>query len=424
MKEKLLSLLMLISTSVTFSQVQLNPETEILTVSENICTYYEMPPSQRTTVFRSEILQEKMNNDTPCSDFIVSYNGFTAEAQQAFEFAMSIWEHSIESTVPIRIEASFQEMQEGALGTANPSGFVALGGIGIPANTIFPLALAEKMVGYEITQGGETTSIDIISIFNSTSSFYFGTDGNPGADQIDFVSVVLHEIGHGLGLAGLANTTVTEGAIRYAGVYASIWDQFIVNGSDIPLLSYPDPSVELLEQLTGDDLFCNGSEAIFQNYNLNPKIYAPETFQQGTSYSHWDESSFPPGDPNSLMTPGIGPGEAIHDPGLVTLGFMQDLGWAICGSLLDVYEASLQSFNISPNPFTSEIKIILSAPYNTSHQISFFDINGKQLYHNKTNDINGEIKISDLDDLENAIYFVKIRSEETGRELSKRIIKQ
>ena len=34
---------------------------------------------------------------------------------------------------------------------------------------------------------------------SSSEDWYFGLDGRPGEDQFDFVSVVLHEIGHGLG---------------------------------------------------------------------------------------------------------------------------------------------------------------------------------------------------------------------------------
>ncbi|MDP2602930.1 MAG: hypothetical protein Q8S00_10100 [Deltaproteobacteria bacterium] len=49
---------------------------------------------------------------------------------------------------------------------------------------------------------------DISATFSSTigtpgclqsSGWYYGFDGNPPAGTIDFVSVLLHELGHGLG---------------------------------------------------------------------------------------------------------------------------------------------------------------------------------------------------------------------------------
>ena len=60
---------------------------------------------------------------------------------------------------------------------------------------------------------------------------------------------------------------------------------------------------------------------------VRSKMYAPATYEPGSSYSHFDESTYPAGDPASLMTPSIGYGEAIHDPGALGLGLLNDIGW-------------------------------------------------------------------------------------------------
>ena len=56
-------------------------------------------------------------------------------------------------------------------------------------------------------------------------------------------------------------------------------------------------------------------------------MYAPNPWNGGSSYSHFDEATYGAGDPASLMTPQIGWGESIHDPGAMALGLLSDIGW-------------------------------------------------------------------------------------------------
>jgi hypothetical protein len=63
------------------------------------------------------------------------------------------------------------------------------------------------------------------------------------------------------------------------------------------------------------------------------KIYAPATWAPGSSYSHLDYSTFY-GTSNSLMTYRLTDGDSFHNPGPVTLGIFEDIGW---GVLLENY---------------------------------------------------------------------------------------
>jgi len=411
---------------ITDSLAQISTEHTIIHINNDICKYYKKPYFQTTKVQRHYNNSSKKNLNNPCSSFIVTYNGFTPEAQTAFEFAVNIWMNSLNSNVPIRVEANFGTMQDGQIGMATPSGYTALSGTNIPPNTIFPLALAEQILGYEIMQQGQPTT-DINANFNNNINFYYGTDGNPGINQIDFVSVVLHELAHGLGFAGLATTTnnETQGAIRYGALYYTMYDYFIENGSNTSILSFADPSDALLSELTSNNLYCNGTETIEQNNFITPKIHAPTNFLTASSYNHWDEETFAPGDSNSLMTPGISPGESIHNPGLITLGLMQDMGWNICGSLLNVDNSHLEEFSISPNPFNSKIKIKIPSQFNgANYDISLFDINGRLLLNKKRKVVNQVIQLSELHNLENAIYFITLKNENTNSIFTKQIIKK
>ncbi|MFQ5434360.1 MAG: hypothetical protein ACE5FD_05735, partial [Anaerolineae bacterium] len=166
------------------------------------------------------------------------------------------------------------------------------------------------------------------------SDWYFGTNGTPPSNKYDFVSVVLHEIGHGLGFAGsmvysggLGAWGLTNDGVTY---YPTAYDRFAENGSGQSLINtslFGNPSTTLGSQLTGGNLFFDSPNARAANGGSPPRLYAPGSWQQGSSYSHLDESTYGPGTINSLMTPIINNGEANHDPGPITMGMFKDMGW-------------------------------------------------------------------------------------------------
>lgn len=397
-------------------------------VDWDVCRYFPKAESHKSYVpVSSAVLERMTSRGTNCSTFIVNYNGFTPQAQTAFQFAVDIWANALDSNVPIRVDATFGPLGPGVLGGAGPTNFIPLTIPGVAANTAYPIALAEKLTGSEIPDGPSPTSVDINATFSSTANFYFGTDGNTPAGQVDFVSVVLHELGHGLGVIGFAredsSVSPSQGAIRQSG-FTSIWDNFIENGTPNAITSFADPSVALLNELTSSNLFCNSPIATGQNSGVKPSTFAPATFIQGSSYSHWDEATYPAGDPNSLMTPSIAPGEAIHDPGALMLAFMEDMGWSLCGGTLNTREFEIASIEVNPNPFTSSFTIKIPNNINDSFTIEILDLNGRVIHQKSATATSGNITITNLDDLANALYFVKISNNTTGSSITKKLLKQ
>ena len=303
---------------------------------ENADTRVPPPPLQKRSQRRDAFWTEQ-------PQFTVTYNGFTDEARAAFQYAVDIWDSLIRSPVPIRIDATFRDLggTDAAgniiLGEARPADWKSIGSL----NVLFVDALADQQAGRDLAQGKP----DIITKFNShaDANWYFGTDGNPSFDQMDFVSVVLHEIAHGLGFFSFARkenfATFVGGRFSPSGRRGElrvgtpklpyIYDFHVVNESGAAITSFRDPSMELLAQLTSNNLFWNGNQGVAANGGSRPQLYAPSSWEFGSSYGHLDETTFPAGDVNSLMTPVFARKEAVHTPGPITLGMFSDMGWSI-----------------------------------------------------------------------------------------------
>ena len=259
--------------------------------------------------------------------FEVTYDGFTDEAKAAFQAAVDVWSVTLTSTVPIRVEAHFTPLEQGVLGSAGPEAVFKDFASAPQAGTWYASALANKLSGSDLSPG----SPHITANFNSDfSNWYFGIDGNTPADRYDLMSVVLHELGHGLGFIGSANVNASgEGSMGLSG-FPIIYDRFVENAHGEKILDaslFPSPSVALAGQLQSAQLFFNGVHVRASNGNNSVRIYAPITWESGSSFSHLNEGTFPAGDANSLMTPQIGMAEAIHFPGPIGKGILLDLGW-------------------------------------------------------------------------------------------------
>lgn len=283
--------------------------------------------------------------------FIVSYTGFTPEAEAAFQAAVDIWADHVSSSVPVRIDADFEALGDGVLGAAGPNIFPAPPGAPFP-NTYYASALADAIAGADLGTG----SSDIVATFNSDfDRFYFGTDGNPPPNQFDFTTIVLHEIGHGLGFIG--SGSVDDGATAEGNVEECegvegqgcwgyfqtatgtvstglplIFDRFVEDRAGRDFLdqrAYPNPSRTLGNLLQSQDLFVAAPTVVQVNRGERAPVWAPATFESGSSFSHWDEILFTSGTSAALMTPRVAPGEAYRDPGSITCAFFQDMGWPL-----------------------------------------------------------------------------------------------
>lgn len=269
---------------------------------------------------------------TAKSTFLVTYTGFSPQAQQAFQLAVDIWSNIISSPVPIRINAVWHPIDSGnqqgtILGQASPATFSRNFPGQQKAGTWYPIALAEKISGQELNSINES---DIDAEFNSSANWYLGT-GVPSSSQYDFTSVVLHELCHGLGFTSSlrSTSTTTTASWGYETGSPFIFDHFVQNGTGQQLIdtkNFANPSSALRQQLVGNSLYF-ASPIAAANGTEKPRLYAPLTYQAGSSTSHLNDPSYPSGNENSLMTSTASQREVIRDPGPLVRNIFADMGW-------------------------------------------------------------------------------------------------
>lgn len=258
----------------------------------------------------------------------VNYNGFSAEAQTAFQYAVDIWESILDTDETILVNATWTSLEPNVLGSAGASTLYRDFSNAPESSVWYPVALANHYAGDDLNGADQ----EINASFNSDfGNWYLGTDGNCPSGQYDFVTVVLHEIGHGLGFFGSASVDDAGSGSITNGGYPYIYDLFAQLGTVSgvgSILNYEGLPEALGNALTGDQMHWNGPIAVSFNDGDVVDLYAPDPWNGGSSYSHLSESTFN-GTPDALMTPQLGTGEAIHNPGNIGLGMLQDMGWSV-----------------------------------------------------------------------------------------------
>jgi len=295
--------------------------TGICYASNKVNKFYIPPPDE---FFRK-------NGSKNGGSVIIHYTGFSSQAINAMEYAASILKILLPADARVVINASWDKITTaGVLAQSTITGYATGSSIdALNPKALYPVSLAEKISERSLNADSDG---DISLSVNSSIGWYLGIDGNTPSNKYDLVTVVIHEICHGLGFFDSFNSDGTVGSWGVASL-PMIYDTFVENFSGTRLtdtLKVVNNSADLLSQLTGNQVYFNGpllkkySSSV--NYSiLRAKLYAPSTWDAGSSISHLDETATLRA--NSLMTPFIDLGEAIHDPGKYTFSILGDLGW-------------------------------------------------------------------------------------------------
>jgi hypothetical protein len=287
------------------------------------------------TIINTDSAGVRFNDTTPAIP--VGGNTGTTIGQQrliAFQFAANIWGSLLASSVTIQVSASFAPLScnstSAILGSAGPFSFFS-DFTGAPvASTWYPVALANALNGSDL----DPLSPDITAQFNgalgTTCSFpqtwYYGLDGKSLGTQIDFVSVLVHELGHGLGFLTLVD--LASGAKMFG-----LNDTFMLNLENHGANPADYPSMTDAQRVTASTAAGNlhWVGANVQSWSglltagavgTHVRMFAPNPQQPGSSVSHWDTVLTP----NQVMEPVYT--QPIHRP-IMELPLFRDIGWTI-----------------------------------------------------------------------------------------------
>lgn len=209
---------------------------------------------------------EGFNDPTPVQP--VGGNSGTTLGEQrliAFQHAAGIWGANLSSSVAVRVGASFMPLactaDSAVLGSAGANDIFSDFPNAPKQNTWYPSALASKLAGSDQAPEGEP---HIRARFNSRlglfpdcmpgAGFYLGLDNNHGT-RINLVTVLLHELAHGLGFQGFTNEETGE---PYEN-RPSVWDHFLVDNRSNKLWSDMSNEERRASAVSESGLSWNGS---------------------------------------------------------------------------------------------------------------------------------------------------------------------
>ncbi len=258
------------------------------------------------------------------SNFTATYDSdMPTAAQTAFNYALGLMEDLFDASVTITVDVTWEDIPGNAIGFAGASAWRANLSFLPLSNVWYPEPLINQYNGSQYNSGS-----DINMTLDSSTNWYFGTAGNPSNSQIDLVSVVLHELSHGMGFAGSAASDGTAGGSSIgwgSNDWPNIYDLQIENGSGTPITNYNSGTTALLNQLIGDNLhfdgfYCNGA-----HHGEPAQIKADSPWTPGSSFSHLDASFN-----DEIMRSFIVAGDAIHTLDTLAISIFRDMGWDVC----------------------------------------------------------------------------------------------
>jgi len=324
-----------------------------------------------------------------CAEIDITYNLAPPEAQSAIGHAAAIWEGILVSPVPIKVLVNWFPLGGSTLGITFPNGRRDFASAPF-AQTWYATALANSIQGTELNPGEN----DIDIYINSGTDWYFGTDGQVPAGFYDLVSVALHEFGHGLGFVGLAKKEGGTGSLGllqqsdFAPLITSfpwpqldtlpgIFDRFLAHPQNGPLHLMDNPGTVLGSAMTSNQLRFNGAFAMEVNNGDGPRIYSPSAFALGSSCVHLNESTYPEGNANELMTPFSSAGNANHWPGPLCLAMLRDIGWTLAPDVGVLEHPEDLGFVVFPSPATDQLSV--RAVFHAPVAASVIDASGRTI---------------------------------------------
>jgi hypothetical protein len=253
------------------------------------------------------------------SNFVPIYNNVPDVAKASIQRAIDIWSENFSSKVPVNVNVAWTKAPNSTILASASAKNIFSNFNGAPDKTLYyPSALANALAGVDLDIGEPELEINV-----TTGDFwYYGLDGKCPSNKYDLVSVILHEMAHGL---GFMSGTYYDPATRVGRfLQPTAFDAYVQLPDGRRLVDLPSPSLEIGAALTST-LLWSGANALKANNGVKPLLFTPSVYEQGSSTSHLDERTFSNSFENSVMTPNLSAGEVFHLPGTLLLAIFEDL---------------------------------------------------------------------------------------------------
>lgn len=250
--------------------------------------------------------------------------------REAMRRACDAWSRYLTDSNTIVVDAGFTNMggtyQAATMATGTPTrtfrSFTS--SPGVSPTVWYPSALADALAQRELKSGYSdirvTFNADIDGDVLGERDWHY-ENAVPAGDDLDFQTIAMHELAHGL---GFYTTFQADGTFGQSEGYPVIYDTLLAREDGAKLVDV-SPSGE---HVTGDVFFAGANAAwawADEGGTGMAPVYAPSRFSYSSSLVHWDRFWFE-GD-LSLMSPYYD--IAIRTPDRVTIAALADMGWSV-----------------------------------------------------------------------------------------------
>jgi hypothetical protein len=248
MRFRLILASILITTSINFSDIANATTQQVKVASAGWVSLYGTTSEQQSKplprIFKANL--EKKSN------FVPIYNNVPSNAKQAIQAAIDIWAQNFISSIPININITWSKPVNNSVLASASAKNVFANFNGAPDKTLYyTSALANALAGRDLDVNDVELEIDVAS----TANWYFGVDGLCPPRSYDLVSVILHEMAHGLGFMSGSYYDQATGEGRI--MQPTPFDAYAQLPDGRRLVDMPSPSLETGKALTST-LFWSG----------------------------------------------------------------------------------------------------------------------------------------------------------------------